>query len=509
VIDTRGQVIPDEPRITARMGLISNGYGKYNSISDPYNEYDGQISIEIRGESSFQYSKKSFSIETQTDSGSNNNISLLGLPKENDYVLYGPFGDKSQIRNVVSYRLYEQMGHYSPRTRIIEVVVNGDYQGLYVLTEKIKRDRNRVVMARLTPADTAALDISGGYLLRIDKTSKMEPYQYWKSSIRPPLPGYARVEYQYFDPDYNELTDLQRSYIRGYMHQFEENLVSPDYTDPVTGYRSFLDIPSFTDIMILNEFTKDVDAFRLSHYFYKQRIDRGGKLVQGPPWDYNLTFGNNDFAGDINSSSNWIYTKSNTVYWWAWLMLDPWFANQLYCRWDQLYAGILDPGNVSVMIDDILFEVDGAIARNYERWPVLGVDIWPNYFVGENYGEEESYLRTWIEERLSWIESKWGGVCIPVSIGEEPVILKAGTLKVYPNPSNLSRTFISIPFSEAITASIRLTDLNGRVVFESGIMLSYQENAYQLPDLSMLKGGIYTLEVNDGTSRLVSKIIKL
>jgi len=141
VIDTEGQQIPNEPRITATMKLVDMGTGNYNHTGDPGNVYDGQISIEKRGESSQWFSPKdSYSLETQTDSGTNNNVSLLGLPEENDWVLYAPYSDKSLIRNVLSYRLYEEMGNYAPRTRFVEVVLNNNYRGIYILTEKIKRD---------------------------------------------------------------------------------------------------------------------------------------------------------------------------------------------------------------------------------------------------------------------------------------------------------------------------------------------------------------------------------
>jgi hypothetical protein len=509
IIDTDGLEIPNEPRITARMGIIDNGPDGYNSPGDPFNGYDGQISIETRGESSQGlYPKKSYSIETQTDSGTNNNVSLLGLPEENDFVLYGPYGDKSLIRNVISYSLFRQMGHYSPRTRLVELVVNDNYDGLYVLVEKIKRDRNRVDMATLTPDDTSALEISGGYILRIDKTTGMDPQEYWESAVQPPISGYGPVTYQYFDPDYDELTADQRSYIRDWLERFELALVSSAYKDPLAGYRSYLDIPSFTDLMILNEFTKDVDAFRLSHYFYKQRDDHGGKLVQGPPWDYNLTFGNNDFAGDVNSTENWIYAKGMTIYWWARAMLDPWFRNQVCCRWDQLSASMLNPAYMNQMIDGILEGLEDAIARNYQRWPVLGVYVWPNSFVGSDYQEEEEYLRSWITGRITWMESKWGGVCVPVSAGGEPVISRPGILKVYPNPSDLSATFVSIPFSGATLAEIRISDMNGRVVFGAEIRLDSAESAFRLPDLSGLPGGVYSIVVSDGVNRLSSRIIK-
>ncbi len=194
VINTDGQPIPMEPRITASMKLVDNPPGIYNFPDDPGNGYDGQISIEIRGESSAWYSpKKSYSLETQTDLGENNNVSLLDLPQENDWILYGPYLDKSLIRNVLSYRLFEEMGHYSPRTRFVEVILNNDYQGVYILTEKIKRDKNRVDMAKLLPTDISGDELTGGYLLRIDKLTGMTPEEYWVSPVIPPYSEYQPV----------------------------------------------------------------------------------------------------------------------------------------------------------------------------------------------------------------------------------------------------------------------------------------------------------------------------
>jgi hypothetical protein len=510
VIDTEGQEIPDEPRIKARMGLIHQDYGRYNSIGDPFNGYDGQISIELRGESSiWYYPKMSYRIETQTESGSNNNVSLLGLPAENDFVLYGPYGDKSLIRNVITYRLFEQFGHYSPRTRFVELVINGDHKGVYVLTEKIKRDKNRVNMAKITPEDVTLSDMSGGYLLRVDKTSALAPEEFWESPYPSPVPDHHPVIFQYYDPAYDELTPDQRDYIRNYLAEFEQMLVSQDFSNPGNGYRSFLDISSFTDLMILNEFVKDVDGFEFSHYFYKQKDTNGGKLVNGPPWDYNLTFGNSNFTPDVHLTDNWTHTLSNTIWWWARVMQDPWFRNQVYCRWDELYTSVLSQENVGNLIDSTILVLGDAITRNYQRWPILYLEVWPNSFIGQNYAEEEAFLRTWISDRLTWMDSKWGGLCIPASSGSEDLIRKPGTLKTYPNPSDLSNTYVSVGFSSSVELSFRLFDLNGRVVFHSNATYSGDEFAYALPDLSFLPDGIYTLEVSDGHGiREMCKLIK-
>jgi len=509
VIDTYGREIPDEPRISAHMGLIHNEIGEYNKVEDLFSEYNGQISIEMRGESSqYFYDKKSFSIETQNDDGSNNNVSLLGLPEENDFVLQAPFGDKSLIRNVLSYRLFEKFGHYAPRTRFVELFLNDDYQGVYVLTEKVKRDKNRVDIAKITPKDTTAEDISGGYLLRIDKTSGMEPHEYWESPVNPPIADYHRVVYQYFDPDYDELSSDQRKYIRAYLQEFEEALVDSDYKDPATGYRSYLDIPSFIDLMILNEFVKDVDAFRLSHYFYKQKDTRGGKLISGPPWDYNLTFGNSDFTSTMHLTSDWIHTHSITIYWWARIMHDPWFVNELFCRWEKLHSDALSHGSMNAMIDSTLEVLDLAVDRNFTRWPILGDWIWPNSYVGQSYPDEMDYLRDWIGDRLDWMDWKWGGKCLATS-SETSEQMAESRMKVFPNPSDLSNTYVSLSNLSDPELNIRLYDLSGKMVYHSTIFVSDPELIFPLPDLSLLPEGIYTLELTDRNGlREMTKLLK-
>ncbi len=509
IIDTYGAEIPDEPRIKAHMGLIHNETGDYNKLEDPFSEYDGQISIERRGESSqYFYPKKSFSIETQNSDGSNNNVSLLGLPEENDFVLNAPYGDKSLMRNVLSYGLFDKFGHYSPRTRFVEVILNGDFQGLYVLTEKIKRDKNRVDIAKIVPKDTTAEDISGGYLLRIDKISSMEPYEYWESTVNPLFPEKNKIIYQFFDPDYYELTLAQRDYVKGYMQEFDEALVGDNFKDPATGYRSYLDIPSFVDLMILNEFTKDVDAFRLSHYFYKQKVTKGGKLVSGPPWDYNLTFGNSDFTTDFHLPENWIYPHRVAIYWWDRAMQDPWFANQLHCRWDELYETVMSPESMSAMIDSTYLALDRATERNFTRWPILGTYVWPNSFVGTSYGHEMGFLRIWIGDRLNWMNDRWGGMCL-VASDQATQLISDPRLKVFPNPSDLSNTYLSLSHYSATELSIRLYDLSGKRVYQTEITYSGSEYAFPLPNLSFLPSGIYTLEVTDGQSlREITKLLK-
>ncbi len=509
VINTSGRSIPDEPKIVAHMGVIHNGPGEFNSTGDPFNIYDGRIAIELRGESTLAlYPKKSYSLETQTAAGENNNVSLLGLPGENDWVLYAPYGDKSLIRNALTYRLYEKMGHYAPRTRFVELVVNGDYRGVYVLTEKIKRDKNRVDMATLRPEDLSAKEISGGYLLRVDKTTGMSWPEFWESPVQPPVGGFSPVTYQFFDPKYEELVPAQREYIESYLYEFEQHLASINFKDPEKGYRKYLDIPSMVDLMILNEVSKDVDGYRLSHYFYKQKVTDGGKLVNGPPWDYNLTYGNSDYTAHMHQPYEWAYEMTDAIYWWVRVMQDPWYRNQVHCRWEELYQTVLSSDSISAMIDSLVSHLGDAIPRNFSRWPVLGVYVWPNYYVGTRYQDEEDHLRAWIRNRISWIESQWGGQCEPLP--EEPGEPLSGRgLSVYPVPSDFSALTLRFTGTSASTIRIRILDLKGTPRADFQLRESSKDFIYLLPDLSHLPAGAYTLEVTAGpTIREMIKLIR-
>jgi len=167
-INTNGQQIPDEERIVVDMGIIYNGVGNINHIDDRFNNYDGKVSIETRGSSSQAYPKKSYSFETQDEDGNNLNVSLIDLPAENDWVLYAPYCDKSLMRNVLTYDLSREFGHYAPRTKFCELVLNNEYIGVYVLIEKIKRDDNRVAISELGATDTVGNNVTGGYIIKRD-----------------------------------------------------------------------------------------------------------------------------------------------------------------------------------------------------------------------------------------------------------------------------------------------------------------------------------------------------
>ncbi|MEN8247778.1 MAG: CotH kinase family protein [Bacteroidota bacterium] len=489
VINTGGAIIEDHVRIVADMGVIDNGPGSRNYVTDPFNNYNGKIAIETRGESSQMFPKKAYGFETQTLTGENNNVSLLGMPVENDWILYAPYSDKSLIRNVLAYHLSNMMGKYASRTRFCEIVLNGEYIGIYVLMEKIKRDKSRVDIAKLKPEDIEGDQLTGGYILRIDKIDDND-YPQWTSVPVPRLSNEGLVNLQFFDPKGDELMQVQREYIKSFIFEFESALSSHDYIDFYTGYNKYIDVSHFVDYMIMYEISKNVDGYRFSTYLYKDKDSKGGKLKMGPLWDFNLAFGNVNYHDNSQYAPGWLYNDPGRVYWFRRLLSDPNFANRFQCRWNELRSDLLSNNNVNFLIDSLGTVLNESQVRNFERWPVLGNYVWPNQFIGNTYGEEITFMKTWLTDRLDWMDNYLDQPCEPTvtSINEHDNL----NISVFPNPSSDTWEIVGLPLNENI--DLALVDHLGRVVYETSI-ISNNRMILSKNKTGGIKPGVYMLIV--------------
>ncbi|MFK7806784.1 MAG: CotH kinase family protein, partial [Saprospiraceae bacterium] len=417
----------DEPKVPAHMGIVYNGPGELNSFSDPYNHYDGNISIEIRGASSQTFPKKNYGFETQLEDGSNNNISLFGMPEENDWILHGPYADKSLLRNVLAYHMGTSTGRYTPRTQLCELVINANYKGVYMFTERIKRDKNRVDISTLRPEDTEGDELTGGYIFQIDRDDEDITGEGWTSNY-PDFKFFA-----YNDPDYEELLPIQKNYIRTYMDNFESDMNDSDYA---TKYLDYLNVDSWVDYFLINEVAKHIDAFKLSFYMYKKKDSNGGKIHFGPLWDFNLGFGNFDFDCSPDPQG-WSYLFRGTCanwhpFWVKRLVEIPNVSHQTNCRWAELREGPLHTDSLLQFLDANVLLLEDAQVRNFNRWPILGNYVWPNNFIGNNYDEEILYLRNWLINRLNWMDNNMIGDCDQFVSGAKELTVPS-QVTFYPN----------------------------------------------------------------------------
>jgi len=490
VINTAGGAsIPNEPKIDATMGIIYNGEGVINNLTDPYNEFDGNIGIEIRGSSSAGFPKKQWGLETRDPMGNSMDVSIFNMAYDNDWVLQAPYSDKSLMRNVLTYKMGWDTDRFAPRTKFCEVVLNGEYQGVYVFMEKIKRKDGKVGIDGVKPADTLGNELTGDYIFKVDKLTSggqvawTSPYQTFSSN--------SNINIQMHDPELDSLALVQLTYLENTVTTFETALISPNFDDPVQGYDPYIERESFIDFMLVNEFGKNVDGYRISTFLHKRRLSEGGKIVAGPLWDFNLAFGNANYCQGGNTDGWEIYFNQycggglNNPFWFERLTEDSRFANEMNCRWRDLRAGKWHTDSLMAYIDEQAAYLSEAQVRNFQKWPVLGTYLWPNNFVGNTYEEEIAYLKTWITDRASWMDANMFGSCANWSVDD----IEDTQLRVFPNPAE---DFVIFELTELVDkAELEIYDPSGKLIQKVTIQNSYQSEI----DLSEFSNGLYSYRI--------------
>ncbi len=497
-INTNGQQIFNDPKIKAEIGIIYNGEGNVNRISDPFNEYHGSCGIEIRGESSQYFDKKSYLFEFWDEEGLDMDTSFLNFPAEEDFILYGPFSDKSLLNNVLTMKLGNDMGRYSSRTRFVELIINDQYQGLYVVMEKIKRGKDRVDISKLNTDEISGDDLTGGYIVRVDKGV----YQGWESKYN----SYGtnnKLFFQYYYPNQYDIQVEQKGYIKGYFDEFEQAVASVNYANSLgKKYSDYINIKSFVDNFIINEFSKNVDGYRLSSYFHKDKKSKGGKLVAGPLWDFNLSFGNADYCGGDNENG-WILYQCDhggIPFWWNRMLNDDFFKNALRCRWESLRENVLATDHIHNFLDSMNLVLGESADRNFEKWQILGQYVWPNgwyYAQAQSHDEILEIMKARIENRLNWLDLNIPGIAENCTYydefdelaGNDPNIPDPEDYKVYvfPNPT-VENIHIE---SEKTIEKIFIYNALGQLVLQSKV----DEKIYTIPLNDQFAKGQYILKV--------------
>jgi hypothetical protein len=345
--------------------------------------FQGQVAIETRGRWSRRFPKKSYALEVRDPDGSNRDVGLLGLPADDDWILYAAYNDRTLIRNVLAYETARRTGRYAARTRFVELRVDGRYHGVYVLMERLKLDGDRVDVDK--PGNL--LEWTFDHQVR----GKGTPFR---------LPRTRRA-IVFEDPDRGDLSARRRAAVRRSLSAAERALYGRRFRDPRRGWRVHLDEAAAIDFVLLNELFKNQDAFRGSTY-----LARGGdgRWQLGPLWDFDISMGNSDYGESAVVRGSMLARRQ----WASRLYRDPRFVRALATRWRELRReGLAGHLQRRVRAHAGRLGASGAAGRNFRRWPVLGQRVWPNPASAVSrttYGSEVAALRTWLRARVTWLD---------------------------------------------------------------------------------------------------------
>ncbi|HWI59128.1 MAG TPA: lamin tail domain-containing protein, partial [Bacillota bacterium] len=432
----------------AVMMVFGTSYGRASLANPP--DVVSRVGMNLRGSSTQGFPKSSYAVETWDEFNQDQAVEVLGLPAESDWVFYGVnYYDKPLLHNAFMYELCRSLGRYSSRVRLVEVFNSfssgpvsytsptlGNYNGVYVLEEKVKAGPGRVAVPRLGPSETNAATISGGYVLKIDRADSGERSLYAGNQslvyVEPNMDDYAVAPGR----------AVQESYIRNWLDGFYTALNSYDWTDPVTGYAAWIDVDSWIDYHILNVLSRNADSLRLSAYLYK---DRNKRLEMGPSWDFDRSLGTsagNDWRAWNPRSwmgSNPLGSAGSSDYgtdyfnadwaifanpWYSQLFWDPDFWQRWIDRYQELRPGAFSTNSIFNLVDTLANQVREAQPRESSRWigsgtsdttPRLGyVGVpagWPDtrytYIFPGTYQGEIDFMKRWLADRLEFLDTNF------------------------------------------------------------------------------------------------------
>ena len=382
IIDTGGQEMPGEPivdekgdrlgysttedgstEIWATLAVIDGEETNHHPSDQPTMESD--LLIHIRGNSSRYFDKNNYRLKLRKEAGSEtpNDLALLGMAPENDWALHGPFLDKTLLRNYMWMNISAEVMGYAPEVRFCELILDGEYMGVYVLMETIKEDEYRVNLS-----DYEEGSAKTSYLLLLDKaedTAILNDYtQYtykteFSVNYDDPTVVNEYSAYQVIYPQLEYQTPEVMDYIQRDISRVERGLYSSDMVAGLYDYANELNVDSFVDYYILQEFLLNNDAFTHSTYLYR---DVRGKLTIGPVWDYNNML--NNYIASFSSDGLYLANRG----WYGQLMKDEAFVERVLDRYAQLRQGCLSDEYLLNYIDQVITYLGPAIARNDQVW---------------------------------------------------------------------------------------------------------------------------------------------
>ncbi|PLW95702.1 MAG: hypothetical protein C0593_13505 [Marinilabiliales bacterium] len=333
----------------------------------------GNIYIRGRGHSTwYMHPKKPYQLKFE------NKTEVVGMPEDKKWIFLAEYSDKTLIRNRLAFEMgYISNLEWTPECKYGEVYINDDYRGTYNITQKVEESDNRVNIG------------SDGFLCEIDNSDHIEEGDIVFYS--------TRFTIQVKEPEIT-VESPEYEYIKNHIISFEDVLYSDNFMDPVNGYSKYIDVASFVDWYLINEIAKNVDSKDYSSMYFS--LVPSEKIKMGPLWDFDLGFGNVDYADSQYPEGFWVMDHQ----WFSRLFEDPAFVEKvktrfLFFRNNQDYF--------TQIIDDQADYLRWAQQENDNRWDLFGNYVWPNPVVYNTHIQEVNYLKYWFNERMKWLENAY------------------------------------------------------------------------------------------------------
>ena len=397
-MNTRGQQILKENVIWGNIALL-DGNGEAQSIFSVPNSIH-RATIKYRGASSYsKFDKKQYRIKFyKNKKDSAKKVSLAGMGANSEWVLNGPYLDKTLIRNKLVYDLARELDGWAPDSRFVELFVDGEYQGVYLAVEPVTNGESRLRLSKfgLLSGETA-------YIVSRDRSNtESEELTTWGKTA-----GYTSNSLYIGYPSKNKITEKQKEYIQKDISEFEQALYGKNFSDKRIGYQAYIDMDNWVDYFIINEFAMNYDAGNLSTYLYKEL---GGKL-QLAVWDFNNGFDNYQW---FHTETDRLYTVENS--WFDRLWQDGNFREYVCERYGQLRKTTLSDEHIAEKIASYQEKLGDAVDRNFKVW---GYSFDENLLAGTDkdgmsrdigsYEEAMKQLTDTIRERLAYLDKELGG----------------------------------------------------------------------------------------------------
>ena len=415
-INTKGKKIPGAPLLNEfgkRIGYELSDSGD-KMIDVDINIFDQQehentlldditlhssAMLRIRGDSSRYFDKSSYLIRMTDSEGEYNDLPVMGMSPHYEWALHGPFLDKTLLRNYMWYNIAGEISSYAPNVRYSEVFIDGEYKGLYVMTETIAASKERVYLKTYGNGKTVT-----SWIARIDTYEEKNQKNLDHFSFYT-LKTNENKSLSVIYPGKEILTEKNIDLIEKDISSFEKALYSYDYQDSKKGYRAFIDVNSFVDYYILMEFTAQHDMSMKSTYLTK---DARTKIKLSPLWDFNNILDN--YIAITYEPQGFYFTDR---LWFEMLLKDDYFVEKVIQRYRYLRTNWLEEEYLLTYVDETLDYLDESIERNFDVWGYsFNPEVYdPNQYLTPNERNPKSHyeaveqMTSFLVERGEWMDA--------------------------------------------------------------------------------------------------------